>query len=243
MNILIPMAGRGQRFKDEGYDKPKPMIDVNGLPMIQRVIKNINPRMHDRMIFLCLKSFLDKYGDQFKAMLPPIASRVIIPVDRITQGAACTALLAKEYINNEEPLLITDCDHIVNDDDHLRKGVEFFKRNKCEGGLWCHLADNPKWSYTRVHNGIAVEIVEKRVISDLANTGDYYFHKGSTFVEQAELMIHRGDKTRGEFYVAPVLTYLIAYGAKVMPYVVNEMIGLGTPSDLKYYEQNLYKYG
>lgn len=251
MNLLVPCAGEGQRFKNEGYDLPKPLIEVlegsekvygNRMTMLSYVLNDISHYDFKTAIFLFQKKHFGQYPRLFDETLKDcsIKNKEVILVDKLTDGAACTALLAKNLINNNDPLVITDCDHIIDDPpDVLQKGCTFFQRKNADAGLWCHLADHPKWSYTRVKDGQAIEIIEKQVISDLANTGDYYFKKGSDFVEAAERMIAKNDRTKGEFYISGVYSYLIADGKKVLPYMVNEMIGLGTPEDLENYKKKI----
>ena len=245
MNILIPMAGRGKRFKDEGFERPKPFIMVNGKPMIEYVVSNLDIlnrfdyQLYSsiKLIFLCLKEFIDEYGAEFSDRISKYHSNfVIIKVHKVTEGAACTALLAKDLINNNDELIIGDCDHAALDAGWFNDGIKFFRKNYCNGGIWCFLADHPKWSYSRIKDGNVIEVAEKRVISDLANTGTYYFKRGKDFVRAAETMIQRNDRTMGEFYTLPTYSYLIADGFKIKPYLVNEHVALGTPNDLRIFQ-------
>jgi NDP-sugar pyrophosphorylase family protein len=228
------MAGRGKRFVDAGYDKPKPFIDVKGEPMIARVINNLDIWWKNKYIFVCLKDFIDKYGNEFKSYIGNINHEIIM-VDQVTEGAACSCLLAKNLINNNEELVITDCDHLTHDINWLLGGVDFFNAKNADGGIWNLWNDNPKWSYVRISNGVITEVAEKSIISNIANTGTYWFKHGKDFVDAAERMIQRNDRTKGEFYVAPVYNYMIADGKKILPYFTNQFVGLGTPEDLEKY--------
>jgi NDP-sugar pyrophosphorylase family protein len=233
---LLPCAGKGSRFLEKGYKEPKPLIDVNGQPMIISVLENIGypvePSEIDKYILIFRTEHLDH---EVPKILSKRKDTIILSVDKVTEGAACTALLAKEYINNDEELWIGDCDHMIKDFAHIEQATKFFRKKDADGGLICHLQDHPKWSYTRVKDGKAIEVAEKRVISDLANTGDYYFKKGRYFVEAAERMIEKQDKTLGEFFICPVFATLIANNYNIYPYLVNQHIGLGTPEDLESY--------
>lgn len=239
MNILIPMAGRGSRFLEEGYETPKPFINVNGRPMIEAVLENIDPT-YQNVIILALEEHLKVFKKDLVDLLDIYCkSWKIISVNQITEGAACTALLAKDFINTNDPLIITDCDHIVDeydDSSHYQKAMEFFQTNDCQAGFTCFLSDNPKWSYVKIKdNGLVTEVVEKQAISSLANTGEYYFTKGKNFVKAAEHMITTNDRVRNEFYIAPSIKNIIIEGGKVMAFMVNNMVGLGTPADLRAY--------
>jgi dTDP-glucose pyrophosphorylase len=249
MNIVIPMAGRGKRFADAGYNKPKPFIDVRGTPMIELAVQNIAPIEWDfnlnqfhpvdyAFTFICLKEFMDKHEYEFRAILkenPFVDNYKIITVDEVTAGAACSVLLAKDIINNNQELIISDCDHLVLDSNHILSGINFFRRRSADGGIWCFLSDSPKWSYLRIRDNIVRQVVEKEVVSNLANTGTYYFRRGSDFVKHAEAMVQNKDTSKGEYYVAPVYNYMITDGSKIIPFTVNQMVGLGTPDDLKAY--------
>ena len=179
---------------------------------------------------------MDEFGVEFCKRIHKLHKAfIVLEVDQVTEGAACTALIAKQYIDNDMPLLITDCDHVIGEQNFIQRAYGYFDRYDADGGILCHLADNPKWSYTKVKDGQVTEVIEKQVVSNLANTGDYYYAKGSSFVSWAEEMIERNDRTSGEFYVAPAYKYGIKNNMKILPYMVNEMWGLGTPEDLEKY--------
>jgi len=110
MNVVIPMAGAGSRFESAGYTFPKPLIDVNGKPMIQTVVENLN--IEANYIFIVQKEHYERYNlNHFLKLLAPNCT--IIQVDGMTEGAACTALLAKKFIDNDQPLLISNSDQYV----------------------------------------------------------------------------------------------------------------------------------
>jgi len=229
MNIVIPMAGAGSRFVTAGYTFPKPLIEVNGKPMIQVVVENIN--IEGQYIFIVRKEHYEKYN--LKYMLEIIAPNCkIIQVDRLTEGAACTTLLAKEYINNEEQLLIANSDQWIDWDSS--DFMYSMQRDYIDGGILTFENTHPKWSYVKLNNdGFVQEVKEKVVISNMATTGLYYWKRGSDFVKYAEQMIHNNIRVNGEFYVAPVYNEAINDGKKFKIYDVKKMMGLGTPEDLK----------
>lgn len=225
MNILIPMAGRGSRFAEQGYTFPKPLIDVGGRPMIQVVTDSLGLNGH--YIFLVLREHLEQYAipDLVKRM---VHSSTIVPVEGVTEGAACTALLAKDLIDSDEALVIANSDQIVYWDP-----ADFFdKMVDADGGIVTFPSTHPKWSFVRVEGQRVVEVAEKRPISRLATVGIYYFRHGSDFVRAAEEMIAAEERVNDEFYIAPTFNRLIAKGARVLAYPSRRMIGLGTPEDL-----------
>lgn len=234
INVVIPMAGRGKRFADAGYLEPKPFIDVNGKPMIDRVISNLCVEHENiRFVFLCLRDFLDSFGNKFSKLLPKHSE--IVAVDQVTEGAACTVLLARQFIDNEDELIIANCDQLVLDPCFMYGSINYYRKQKAHGGILCFLNDSPKWSYVRMSGGKLVEVVEKQVVSNLATVGIYYYHQGNIFTEAADNMIANNVRVNGEFYIAPAYNNMLISGLKVIPYLVNEMIGLGTPEDLMLY--------
>ncbi len=239
------MAGKGKRFQDKGYNKPKPFIDVLGKPMVVSVVNNLlSQKTHGhRVIFVCLDEFLDQYGYEFRDVLVDsnIGEYKIVPVKSVTEGAACTCLLAKDYINNDEELVIANCDQLVLDPDFLKLSVNFYRDINADGGVLSFLNSSPKWSYARIHDDKITEIVEKQVVSNIATVGIYYYKTGRTFVESASSMIRNNFRVNGEFYVAPTYNDMIVRDLMVVPYMVNRMVGLGTPEDLEKYVNEVSK--
>ena len=231
LNVLIPMAGAGSRFEQAGYTFPKPLIDVKGKPMIQVVVENLNIKAN--FIYIVQKSHREKYNlDTLLNLITPNCK--IVEVDGITEGAAVTALMAKEHINTEHPLFFANSDQFVEWDSN-----EFFYKmneNDADGGIPTFKATHPKWSFAKLdEDGFVTEVQEKNPISDLATVGFYYWKHGSDFVKYAEEMIEQDIRVNNEFYVCPVYNNAIKGGLKVRTFDVPKMWGLGTPEDLNYY--------
>lgn len=229
MNVIIPMAGHGSRFAQAGYTFPKPLIEVNGKPMIQVVVENLNIEAH--FIFIVQKEHYEKY--QLKYMLNMIAPGCdIVQVDGVTEGAACTTLLAKELINNDNPLLIANSDQYV--EWNSNECLYAFTADGIDAGILTFHSVHPKWSYAKLDGrGFVSEVAEKRPISDLATVGIYYWKKGSDYVKYAEQMIAKNIRTNNEFYVCPVFNEAIGDGKLVRVKTIQKMWGIGTPEDLK----------
>lgn len=237
LNVLIPMAGAGSRFQQAGYTFPKPLIDVEGKPMIQVVVENLN--IEANYIYVVQKSHREKFNlDTLLNLITPNCK--IVEVDGLTEGAACTALLAKEHINNEHPLFFANSDQFVEWDSN-----EFFYKmneNDADGGIPTFKATHPKWSFAKLdEEGFVTEVQEKNPISDLATVGFYYWKHGSDFVKYAEEMIEQDIRVNNEFYVCPVYNNAIKGGLKVRTFDVPKMWGLGTPEDLNYYLEHYGK--
>ncbi len=231
MNVLIPMAGHGSRFSQAGYTFPKPLIEVNGKPMIQVVVENLNIDAH--YIFLVQKSHYEQY--QLQYMLNMIAPGCdIVQVDGVTEGAACTTLLAKNLIDNNEPLVIANSDQYVEWDSN--ECLYAFTADGVDAGILTFTSVHPKWSYARLdERGFVAEVAEKKPISDLATVGIYYWKRGSDYVKYAEQMINKNIRTNNEFYVCPVFNEAIGDGKLVRVKNIHRMWGIGTPEDLTTY--------
>jgi dTDP-glucose pyrophosphorylase len=231
MNILIPMAGNGSRFSQAGYTLPKPLIDVQGKPMIQVVVDCMN--LDANYIFIVQKEHREKYDLDF--VLNSITKNCqIVETDGVTEGAACTALLAKEYINNDEQLIISNSDHFIDWDS--AQFLEKMQTENLDGGILTFEANHPKWSYVKTDSdGFINQVAEKEVISNHATAGIYYWKHGKCFVECAEQMISKNIRVNNEFYVCPVFNQAIECGSKIKTFDVNKMWGLGTPEDLRYF--------
>lgn len=234
LNVLIPMAGAGSRFMQAGYTFPKPLIQVNDKPMIQLVVENLG--LDANYIFVVQKEHREKYNlDTMLSLIVPNCK--IVEVDGLTEGAACTALLAKEFIDNDCPLFFANSDQFVEWDP-----IEFMysmQERQCDGGIVTFKATHPKWSFASVNNDGIVELVaEKDPISDNATVGYYYWKKGSDFVKYAEQMIAKDIRVNNEFYVCPVFNEAIQDNKTIRIYEAQKMWGLGTPEDLEFYLGN-----
>jgi len=231
MKVLIPMAGEGSRFVKEGYTFPKPLIDVNGKPMIQTVVENLD--FDADYIFLVRSEHMDKYEGLSDTLQRITNGKCnIVSVDGLTDGAACTTLLAKEYIDNDDDLLI------ANSDQYIEYSPENFKMMKSfanvDAIVYTFEAVHPKWSFVKTNSrGMVIEVAEKKPISNIATCGIYWYNKGSDFVKYAEQMIEKNIRVNNEFYIAPVFNELIADGKTLVPFFVHSMWGIGTPEDLK----------
>jgi len=231
MNVLIPMAGLGSRFKDAGYSFPKPLIEVNGKPMIQLVVENLNLKAN--FIFLVLSEHLKQYN--LRQMLNLVTPKCkIVEVNELTEGAACTTLLAKKLINNKNPLLIANSDQIIE----WNSNEYFFGLNseKIDGSILTFNSTHPKWSFVKKNNkGNVIKVAEKKPISDEATVGIYYWRNGKDYVKYAEQMIKKNIRTNNEFYVCPVFNEAILDKKIIKTKKVENMWGIGTPEDLNNY--------
>jgi beta-phosphoglucomutase-like phosphatase (HAD superfamily)/dTDP-glucose pyrophosphorylase len=227
-NILIPMAGSGSRFFNAGYKDPKPLINVNGKPMIQRVVENIE--IPGNYIFIVQAEHYEKYNLEI-ALTNLVPGCKIIQVSGVTDGAARTALLAKEYINNARPLIIANSDQLLDWDssEFMSQLLEIGS----DGNMALFLANEDKWSYAKIKNNRIIKVAEKIAISNNASTGIYGWARGSDYVKYAEQMIDKNIRVNNEFYICPVYNEAIQDNKRILPIFVDAMYGLGTPEDLE----------
>jgi len=231
------MAGRGSRFAKEGYLAPKPLISVGGRPMIKWVLDNVDsPLVDATFIFLVLREHEERYGISASLAAVKPGARFVY-VEAVTEGAACTALLARELIADDTPLLIANSDQFVEWDVDAFWAQCVAERETHAGNVLCfHVPmelNDVKWSYAQVSAaGDITDIQEKVVISPHATVGVYYWRRGSEFVRHADEMVARGLKSNGEYYVAPVYNLAVAEGARFSLSFCDKMWGLGVPADL-----------
>jgi dTDP-glucose pyrophosphorylase len=245
LSLVVPMAGRGNRFIEQNYDLPKPLINIFKppeleayLPMIGGVLNSLGLRQLGIPVeytFIAQKEHVEQYpvneylqgyfGNQLYNM---------VTVDHVTEGAACTVLLAEQYINNRNPVLIANADQLIE-----WKPENFFNKVNtlnADGGILTFRANHPKWSYVKTDSeGVVTEVVEKQVVSDIATVGCYYWQRGKDLVWSIKEMIRKNIRTNNEFYLAPSINELIKIGQKFVTFDVDKMIGLGTPNDLRAY--------
>lgn len=234
LNVLIPMAGAGSRFAAAGYTFPKPLIEVRGKPMIQVVVENLN--IEANYIFIVQKEHYEKYNLKYLLNLVAPGCK-IVQVEGLTEGAACTTLLAKEFIDNDLPLVMANSDQFVEWDSN--NVMYSFTAEGIDGGILTFKSTHPKWSYAKLDDdGFVSEVAEKKPISDNATVGIYYWKKGSDYVKYAEQMIAKDIRVNNEFYVCPVFNEAIEDGKKIRVKEIQQMWGIGTPEDLHYFLEN-----
>lgn len=236
LNVLIPMAGLGSRFADAGYTFPKPLIEVGNKAMIQAVVDSLSIKA--KYTYIVQEDHYLKYNlEDFLNSITPDCN--IVRVDGLTEGAAATALLSKQYIDNNKSLVIANSDQIV--EWSSRNFLFDLIKHNADGGIATFTSNHPKWSYAEVNDlGHVTRVEEKRVISNIATVGIYYWKKGSDFVKYAEQMISKNIRTNNEFYICPVFNEAILDGKKILTGKVDKMWGVGTPEDLENYMSHGY---
>ena len=236
LTIIIPMAGRGSRFKDVGYEYPKPFIDVAGVPMVERVRANL-PQA-DKLIVVALeehaplvREWLAKVNTAEKLNYPMGIHTTYIP--EVTAGAACTVYGVMEEVHPESELLVANSDQWL--DWSPAHFIDFCRRSGADGVIPCFRDTDPKWSFLLLRdNGTVRETIEKVVVSEWATCGLYYWQRAKACFSSIERMVKEDVQVNSEWYLVPSYNRLIRDdGAVIVPYPVPRMVGLGTPMDLE----------
>jgi NDP-sugar pyrophosphorylase family protein len=240
MNTLILMSGSSRSFLDAGYLYPKNLVEIAGVPLVQKVLEKITPPQGIKSQNICVLQRDEniKYhtGSIIKLVDP---NAVIVELKSETSGAACSALLAVDLINNDEPLIIANGDQLLDFDVFM--AVADFQNRKLDGGILTFEDLHPRWSFVKCDKeGLLVEAAEKRPISKLATAGFYYFSKGKDFVDAAMSMIIKGGEVNGLFYICPIFNELVLLQKKIGVYTIDRRLyhSIATPADVYSYKSS-----
>lgn len=233
LNVVIPMAGAGSRFRSKGYTVPKPLIEIRGAFMVQRAVESLG--LGDRHIYIAQAEHVRDYN--LLELLPSISPNVdvhVVEVDGVTEGAAQTVLMAKKFIDNQDSLIVCNSDQIV---EWSHEGfIDDCTKRDLFGSIAVFESTDPKWSFAKTNkDNFVIEVAEKTPISNQASVGFYYWKYGSDYVKYAEQMIEKNLRVNNEFYITPVYSEAISEGKSIGTYYVDKMFGVGTPEDLKTY--------
>jgi NDP-sugar pyrophosphorylase family protein len=233
LTLLVPLGGRGQKFAERGYTFPKPLVEIQGRPMIDCVVESLKLGLEHRFVFVCRDQHLRRYalGDVLNLVAPGCR---VVPMRGDTAGALCTVLLAIEWIDPEGELIVVNGDQLLGFtlDDFVQRA----RQRGVDGSLVTFTSTHPKWSYALTdEEGWVRMVAEKRPISRHATVGVYYFRRGRDFLAAATRMLLKGSRTAGEFFLSPVYNEMILEGLKVDIYRVrnSQVISLATPEDLE----------
>lgn len=243
MRTILLAAGGSEAYADAGYYYPKNLIEVNGDPLLQHVITSLGGCAEQGRLIAMIRREEDVrfHTGRVVTLVEPTAT--VLTVEQ-TSGAACTALLAIEHIEPDEPLLLVNGDQLLRED--LEGIVDGFARRGLDGGVVVFAGVHPRWSYVRVDregdpDALVIEASEKRPISRLATAGIYWFARGSDFIDCAKSMIGKDAHVGGAFFVCPTLNEMVLRGRRVGIHTVTRdtYMSLHEPQGLTVYEQYL----
>ncbi len=236
------MAGLGTRFKNEGFDLPKPIIELNGKTLIEHSVSTLGVK--GKYIFITRKFENPKWNEILSHKLKELYSDSIeIILESPTKGATETVLFAEQYINNDEPLIITNCDQITDWD--VDEFNDFISDKDLDGVVVTYSSNNPKNSFALIEKGVITKVIEKNPMSNTALIGVHYWKRGSDFVKSAKQLINDFQTVgRPECYISETYNYLINEGKIIKNFHIptNQYISLGTPYDLKVYQGKLKEF-
>jgi dTDP-glucose pyrophosphorylase len=237
INILIPLAGSNQFFNESEYPYPKPLIEINNKTMIEHVINNFDSiKKQKQFIFIVNSEDCRKFHLDNVLNLLTNNTCKIIKIDNETKGAACSAMMAIEYINNDVPLIIANADQLF--DDNLDDVLSDFK--DYDGGVVSFESIHPRWSYVRVDDSKnIVETAEKRPLSKHAIAGLFYFTKGKDFIDSAMSMIKKDANINGLYFISPTLNEMVLQNKKLTIKIIdnNKYHTFYTPQKIQDYER------
>lgn len=233
LNLIIPAAGKGSRF-DGYYKEPKPFIPIGDGVMIELAIESILNDYHNRVnIYICLQ----KYHEIYESKLNRIKNKYNVNItylDYYTSGQAETVGILLKKVDNLNPIITANCDQVIKW--NINKFLDFCIANNFDGCIPVFKSDQNKWSYALVDdNGVVIRTAEKKVISDCATVGIYYWKDRNTIMNSINSMFDCNDTTNNETYLCPAYNYLIKNGGKVKIWEEIVMHGVGTPEDLSSY--------
>lgn len=237
INVLILMSGSSQAFKDAGYAFPKNLVELGGVPMVQRVLEHLAPLDAFAARYVCVLRHDENTKHHTGAVIHLVnPAALLVALNADTSGAACSALLAVEHINNNRPLIIVNGDQLLETD--IPSIIRDFQSRNLDGGIAVFEDLHPRWSFVKCNEaGFVIEAAEKRPISKLATAGFYYFAAGSDFVIAATEMIKKDAQVNGLFYICPAFNELVLRQRKIGVHMIPRKAyrSLATPSDTHAY--------
>lgn len=235
------MAGDGGGFEVAGQRYPKNLVEIDGEPLVQRVVESLAPVIErcDAAIFLIREEEDRRHhtGDVIRLLVP---DAVVVRVPALSSGAACTALHAITHVDRDTPLVVFNGDQVLEAD--LPAIFGRFAADGLDAGTVTFDAVHPRWSYVRAGaDGLVLEAAEKRPISRLATAGTYWFARGGDFLDGAMAMIRKDASVDGAFYVCPVFNELILAGRRIGTHHIERerYFSLASLHGVDAYEQHL----
>lgn len=232
LNVMLPMAGLGKRFAEAGYEVPKPFIDVAGMPMVERVLRNVPP--HDSLYLLALEEhrpYVEKWVSSIIRAYPP-REITMQYLAEVTQGSACTVLEAEGFLPDDGELLVVNCDQW--NDYSAEHFLSYVRRMNADGAVLTFRGSGTQFSYLQQYDdGVVSAVAEKEPISRDALAGHFYWREAQACFKCIRQMIDAEQTVNGEYYLAPAFNQMILAGARVLAYQVARHVSMNTPEDLK----------
>ena len=236
MLLIIPMAGRGSRYANVGYTTPKPLIEINGKPMLYHAFQSVKDVPYDKVIFIALTEHEQLYGVSKLIKEQIVAEFELILLDDVTEGQLCTVLEAREFFKEGERLVIAASDTYIKSN----FGQEIENSKDCAGLISVAKLAGDHWSFAKTDdNDNVIEVAEKVRISDNASTGLYYFSNSKIFQKEAEELIAQKETAKGEYYIMPLYSKYIQKNKRITISKAEEIWDMGTPESKQAFEDFL----
>ncbi len=236
INVLIPAMGKSEFFKDSYF--PKILTEINGETMLERVVEDYCDLEPVNFIFVFNEEECRRFHvDDSARILAPACH--VIKLENQTAGALCTCLMAIDLIEREEPLIIANCDQII--DESYEKVLSYFREHHYDAGVITFFSVHPRWSYALEREGEVVETAEKRPISRHAIAGFYYYAKGADFIDAARRALLKHNSLDGRYYISATMNELILQGKKIGRYEIDkeQYKSFYSPAKIKEYEDSI----
>ena len=239
LNLIIPCGGIGKRFIDAGYKISKPFLPLSNSTLLESVILNFHTHFdnysHYKINIVLV--FKRDYYEIHKKNINDIINNlcyydITIKLIDETEGQLCSVLATEDVLAKNRGIFIYNNDQLVEDSEWSWNFYHFLRSKEAGGAILTFVPEpNNKWSYIKFKKENVLEVREKEIISDIATVGCYYFKDWNTLYTNAKSMIDKNIRVNNEFYVAPVFNEMIKNGDRVVHYLINEMVPLGTPED------------
>jgi len=241
LKIIIPIAGSSSLFVNAGYTYPKPLIEINGIPMVQRVIESAGA-VEDEYQFVFIireQDALKFHLDNTLRLLAPKSE--VIKLKKDTKGGLCSVLMALDKVKSDDSLIIINGDQIL--DVSFEQILNYWKKQQADAGIVTFNSVHPRWSYARIENGQVVQTAEKNPISNYAMVGYYYFSHAATFFEAAFQVIKNDVQIDGNYYFSPVINEYVLLNKKVLNYKIeaSQHHSFYSPQMIEEFEKNSSK--
>jgi NDP-sugar pyrophosphorylase family protein len=216
LQIVIPLAGGNQFFDGPAFVYPKPLVEIDGKPMIEWVIRNCKSLQDNgsKIVFIAKEPECSKFNlDYTLKMLAPNCK--VVKLIKETKGAVCSVLMTLDELNLNDPVLILNGDQLL--DITFTDVIDWLEENQADAGVVCFPSVHPKWSYVKPgQNNMVLETAEKKPISNKAIAGFYYFKQTSDFIEAATKAIINDRSLDDIFYISFLMNEMILLNKKVM---------------------------
>jgi len=240
LHIIMPMAGEGSRFLKEGWTTPKPLIELHGTPLFMRAIGSVSIEgVTMKYSFIVRQEHIERYhiDEQIRAIIPEAN---VFSVEKTTRGAVETCLIAENVIDENDAVIVMDCDLEFRSKAFL-EGIKVILQQpsaEANGGMLVSFeSQEPRYSYVEVdENMIVKRTAEKEVISSHALCGAYFFSSSRGFLKAAHRLMNEPAFTKPEYYVSLLYNYLLADGESVQLALMEEYYSYGTPEELSRYQ-------